>query len=106
MDNKAKVSICLVAIIFLFGTLLMSGVAFAQQGQGQQSVKITVTDGVTGKAADRCYNIDSVVKRGSSSKLGHGASGRNRGVSSLWTVQRYRANRNIRFPSDVRVLLF
>jgi len=52
MDNNAKVSICLVAIIFLFGTLLMSGVAFAQQGQGQQSVKITVTDGVTGKAAE------------------------------------------------------
>ncbi len=51
MKNIAKVSICLVAMIFLFGMLLMPGVAFAQQGQGQQSVKITVTDGVTGKAA-------------------------------------------------------
>ena len=50
MDNKVKVSIFLVAIIFLFGTLLIPGVAFAQ-GQGTQSVKITVTDGVTGKAA-------------------------------------------------------
>ena len=52
MKNNAKFSICLVAMIFILGTLLMPGVAFAQQGQGQQSVKITVTDGVTGKTAE------------------------------------------------------
>ena len=51
MKNNAKVSICLVAMIFILGTLLMPGAALAQQGQGQQSVKIAVTDGVTDKAA-------------------------------------------------------
>lgn len=50
MKNSAKISIFLVAMILL-SSMLLIGVAFAQQGQGQQSVMITVTDEVTGKAA-------------------------------------------------------
>jgi hypothetical protein len=52
MKNKGKIGICFVAVIFIFSALLMSNLAFAQQDQGQQSVRIIVTDGVTGKAAE------------------------------------------------------
>ena len=56
MKNNDKIRIWLVALIFICITLLMPNLAFGQQDQGQQnlgqqSVRIIVTDGVTGKAA-------------------------------------------------------
>ena len=52
MKNYAKVSACLIAMIFLFGTLLFPAMTLAQGSAGSTStVTITVTDGVTGKAA-------------------------------------------------------
>jgi len=52
MKNKGKIGVCFAIVIFIFSTLLMSNLAFAQQDQGQQSVRIIVTDGATGKAAE------------------------------------------------------
>jgi hypothetical protein len=50
MDTNLKVSICFITVILLFGTLL-TPIVFAQQKTGQP-ITVTVTDGVTGKAAD------------------------------------------------------
>jgi len=50
MNCNLKNSLCFVTIVFLFASLF-TPVAFAQQEIGQP-ITITVTDGVTGKAAE------------------------------------------------------
>jgi hypothetical protein len=52
MKNYAKASACLIAMIFLFGTLLFPAITLAQgSAESTSTVTITVTDGVTHKAA-------------------------------------------------------